>query len=406
MFSGKKTVAHLAWIALLTISGTSGAAAPGVRVQPKIAAKDDGAHVPGTHIPMSDGLLHVYELPVGHGYSDVIQCPNGDLAIADLGAGPDQQGLWTSAEVDFFLEGQFHLIKNIVISHYHADHYNFMPSVLTASHDLSSLENIHVTCTLNHMPAEIRDWLTSIQAHDKVRVANGGLACGPNGISCGQMNLCPGDPSVTINYMAANLGNCGTDNTNVDSIFFKLTHNEVSIILNGDFHDLTTDPDENGFQKSLVDYYGDEMKVTIFKLSAHGRGGLPNKPISNAAHLPKAIFVATDYSYPQFGGPHCDIINAFAYELGSLCKPLETNPASPDFCSVHPRGGVVPGDRLQSTYTCVDFGATGEFITVTNNEFAIYTTVPDASTSNVIVIDSDGVNWGFVNVIAPRLKSN
>jgi hypothetical protein len=348
-------------------------------------------------------MLHVYSLPVGHGYSDVIQCPNGDLAIADLGTSDNNQGFWGSEEVAYFLGGQFDRIKNIIISHYHADHYGFLPTVLSSSRGLTSLENIYVSCTLGHMPAAIMDWIADIQGAALVRVANDGQPCGPNGVPCGQMNLCPGDPSVTVNYMAANLGACVTANTNVDSIFFKLTHNEVSIIFNGDFEDLTTDPEENGPQKSMVDFYGDEMKVTIFKASRHGRAGVSNKPISNAAHIPKAIFVGTNYANMLYGGPNCEIVNAFAYELATLCKPLETDPASEHFCSVHPRGSVVPSDRLQSIYTCVDH-ATGEHVTVTNNEFAIYTTVPDASTTNVIEIVSDGVNWGFVNAIAPRAK--
>ena len=95
------------------------------------------------------------------------------------------------------------------------------------------------------------------------------------------------------------------------------------------------------------------MKVTIFKASRHGRGGVANKPISNAAHLPKAIFVGTNFANAAFGGPHCQIVDAFAQELATLCKPLVTDPASEHFCSVHPRGSVVPSDRLQSVSALV-----------------------------------------------------
>ena len=54
---------------------------------------------------------------------------------------------------------------------------------------------------------------------------------------------------------------------------------DVSLMLNGDFEDETPDWDEDGAQKELVDYYGDQMKVTVFKLAHHGASYLANKPV-------------------------------------------------------------------------------------------------------------------------------
>ena len=39
---------------------------------------------------------------------------------------------------------------------------------------------------------------------------------------------------------------------------------DVSVMLNGDFEDETSDWGEDGPQKELVDFYGDEMRVTVY----------------------------------------------------------------------------------------------------------------------------------------------
>ena len=56
-------------------------------------------------------------------------------------------------------------------------------------------------------------------------------------------------------------------------------YGEVSIMFNGDFEDETSDWNEDGPQKELIDYYEDEMKVTIYKLAHHGASFLANKPV-------------------------------------------------------------------------------------------------------------------------------
>ena len=38
-----------------------------------------------------DGQLHIYALPVGQGDGTVIQCPNGDITIVDLGSSTRKQ---------------------------------------------------------------------------------------------------------------------------------------------------------------------------------------------------------------------------------------------------------------------------------------------------------------------------
>ena len=51
---------------------------------------------------------------------------------------------------------------------------------------------------------------------------------------------------------------------------------DVSVMLSGDFEDETGG--KKGQQRELVDFYGDEMRVTVYKLAHHGASRFANKP--------------------------------------------------------------------------------------------------------------------------------
>src|SRR6218665_3055556 len=75
-------------------------------------------------MPAADGKFHVYALPVGQGSGQIIQCPNGDVAIIDLGSRDTiSSGFWSTNDIKAFLLGHYNRIKNIVITHNHDDHY-------------------------------------------------------------------------------------------------------------------------------------------------------------------------------------------------------------------------------------------------------------------------------------------
>lgn len=75
-------------------------------------------------IPAADGLFHVYALPIGQGDARVIQCPSGEISIFDMGTSDDPAaGFWTATEIRNFLQGNFHLVTNIFLTHNHFDHY-------------------------------------------------------------------------------------------------------------------------------------------------------------------------------------------------------------------------------------------------------------------------------------------
>jgi len=385
----------------IALNGVSGLAIKPDNVQKKFD--------PLLRLPDPDGLFHFYVLPIGQGETSMLQCPNGDLSILDLGAGASEPGrYWGANEVRTFLSGQLDRIINIIITHNHADHYSFFPSVLATAADVPNLNNIYISCDYGGMDTNTQNWVNNIGAFNKIRQFNGGLPCGPLRPLCGDLNLCPGDPSVQVKVLAANLENCINMNKNLDSIVFKVIHNGVTIMFNGDFEDATTSQDENGVQKAMVDFYGDELKVTAYKLARHGAQTLANKIISCHAHAPKAVFVSATTWNLNWRDPRCDVLDRFILDVGTLCKPLETNPASPFYCGVHPDATATPDEKQQRVYTCGlnSTEVNGGFREIDNNEFAIYSTTPDANRLNVIKFSSDGVRWGFTNNFTPVISTN
>jgi len=169
-------------------------------------------------------------------------------------------------------------------------------------------------------------------------------------------------------------------------------------MFNGDFEDATTEHSENGVQKAMADFYGDELKVTVYKLSHHAAERLANKPITCQAHAPKAVFTSGNTWYTSYRHPRCTVIDRFRDEVGTLCRPLDKDPASPFFCSEHP-GSVADASMLQRVYTCGEesMDINGGIRTVSDNDLAIYSTAPDVNMLNLIKFSSDGVRWGFTN---------
>ncbi len=78
-----------------------------------------------------------------------------------------------------------------------------------------------------------------------------------------------------------------------------------------------------------------------------------------------------------------------------------TDTASSYYCGVHPYSLPVTS-RVQRTFTCGFTG--GDKRTINNNQDAIYSTVPDANTLNVVelAIQSNG-RWGFINNYSPKI---
>jgi hypothetical protein len=290
----------------------------------------------------------------------------------------------------------------VIVTHDHYDHYSFLGDVLHSGQGLSNLENVYISCTMETMRDDIGDWLDDLEARDKVKTFNGGQPCGMNGESCGFIPLCPNNPEVVAKVMSANYGNqCLDGNFNIDSIVIKITYDDVSILLNGDFEDFTSNWSEEGPQLDMVTYYGDEIQVTVYQVSHHGASNLANKPVIRDALHPKAVFVSGNFWY-GYGHPRCIIFDAFIdyVPVKTLCKPGD-DAGSEFYCGEHVDPTVPEGERVQSVYTCGE--SSTESRLVTNNDYAIYTTTPSEDTMNLVTFSTDGTRWGFQTTIQDRV---
>lgn len=195
-----------------------------------------------------------------------------------------------------------------------------------------------------------------------------------NGVACGFIDLCPSHPAIQTKILSANYGEqCSKGskgNANIDSIVLKLIHGEVSVLLNGDFEDFYPTQNECGPQRAMVNYYGDELHVTLYQISHHGGAIL-------------------DFLLEQA-------------DVCTICKP-GAGPGDAFYCGQHVYPILPLESRLQSEYTCgEDEEDERPYRSVTDNEFAIYTTTPNNSTINLIAFSTDGVRWGFNKLTLER----
>ena len=116
-----------------------------------------------------------------------------------------------------------------------------------ASSGLTGLQNIYITCTAADLPAAVSNWVTAIGATNKLRLFNSGQPCGPTGVPCGYLDLCPSDNTVTAKVLAANSGQqcaLSNGNKNIDSVVFSLRYGSVKVHMNGDFEDFGSSASE------------------------------------------------------------------------------------------------------------------------------------------------------------------
>jgi beta-lactamase superfamily II metal-dependent hydrolase len=280
--------------------------------------------------------LHLFAFPVGQGEAQVVQCPDGQLTVVDMGSWDGKnQGFFHVTQLREFFKGRYDRIRNVVITHNHLDHFNLIPDVLKRSDGMRNLKNIYISETIATLPDPIRKWINDTNSINKVRVFNGGDQCGPNKVPCGNIDLCPRNGGIVAKVLSVNAGKTCPgppgENDNVNSIVFSIKFDRVKVQLNGDFEDCS--PTKEGPQKELVDFYGKELETTVYKLAHHGASKLANKAVTRNAVKPKAIFVSGS-PYSKYHHPRCEIINAFIQDVGTLCEPAIPN--SSKYCGPHP----------------------------------------------------------------------
>ncbi len=311
----------------------------------------------------------MYFLPVGQGDATVIQCPSGDLTLYDWGSNTASRArFWTGTELKEYLKDSFKLIKNIVVTHHHFDHYSLLQQTFGDATKLPGLLNIYMPCT-----ADVK-WVKDAKFGGKAKVFNKGEPCGPiKGSPCGALKLCPEGDEVTIEVLAANMGGCKKGTENLDSIVTKLTRGKLSILLSGDF--------EGSPQQTMVDFYTKQepnpLPSVVYQAAHHGAIRLANTAEWLNAIAPKAV-VSSGVPWYQYGHPRCDMFDG----LTKLCEPDPDDPKSKKKCPYD-------GSSTQNIYTC---GISKKDFKPRPNKKAIYTTVPDGCKMNLIEVESTAVS--------------
>ncbi|ESO08684.1 hypothetical protein HELRODRAFT_184033 [Helobdella robusta] len=373
-------------------------------------------------LPNADKFLHLYGLPVGQGDTYIVQCPNligGKLTVVDMGSSESKdESFWDEIEVG-----------------------SMIPKVFNSHEKIKKIRNIYITCNETNLPSPIKSWLQKFTLDSKVRTFKNGSRCGPNGKACGFIDVCSNPARTTKNInarvLAANWGQqCGKNNVNsnnnnnnlvnkkknsnnndraqlnknTDVMVISLAFNKVKTLMIGDFEDFTPSENEEGPYFDLVNYYKTDLLTSVYQLAHHGAENLANKKIIRQATKPTALYVSSNPYYSYFH-PRCNIIDAFLKEVKSVCKP-QSKLGDKFYCGAHPldkpenrdvrisRGFVGTDYKLQKNYVCGE--QNGTLRNVTNNEYAIYSTVPDEMTLNIVEYITDGLDWGFVNNFVPR----
>ncbi len=220
-------------------------------------------------------------------------------------------------------------------------------------------------------PANLKKWIKDIKADGKVKEFNNGRHCGTNNIACGNLDICrDDDPSrqVEAQVMAANMGGCTKETKNTDSIVTRFSYRGLSILLSGDFQDLSLTSD--GVQKEMVDYYGN-LSVKVYHAAHHGAVSKANKMVWLDSIKPKAV-VASGDPKGTYGHPRCEVCDS----LCSLCW----------------KENCPTGTMIQPNYTCGRPGGKDVELKL-NNPKAIYTTVPNENQLNVITVSNTEACW-------------
>ena len=254
-----------------------------------------------------DGYLHVYGLPVGQGDGTIIQCPNGDISIVDLGSTTRTQtegDYMTDPELAAFLGTYVQRLKYIFISHADQDHFNLFPKLNVPTRTVNAA---YLGCSKNDYPTSIMSWITSaantVVADLKINTVVS--ICGSTG------------PQINIRVLASN-----TDVYNIkvcsneDSLVLRLEYGTFTLLLPGDLEDysgFTYDQDgyitsrisgaygKPGVLRTVINNWANRsggIASAVYRFAHHGTWPNGNKPFSSFmlfnhnTHSPAASFPA------------------------------------------------------------------------------------------------------------------
>ena len=342
-----------------------------------------------------DKKLHVYALPVGQGDGTVIQCPNGDVTIVDLGSstrtynedyhGRTFQGTYmTNDELNAFLGNTN--IKYFFITHADIDHYNMFVNI--HADRLKSVIGAYAGCTAkDYTTVNMQQWLQKYKVTYNPPLDT-------------VVNICPG---VHIKVLAINTDVFNPGCSNENSMVLRLEYGTFSLLLPGDLEDydgfqynangvitsnLKTESGlltfgKPGVLKTVSDRSQGGIKLiksTVYRLSHHGAWPRANKPFFLEAIAPHYVFSSSQLpGTGKFYHPICGLYYAMVNMANKGQLPIEKYPKN-----------TAP----QINYFCgEDKGRDKE----DENTYGIFTTAAfDVNKGGLvnyfIQIDSDGTN--------------
>lgn len=343
-----------------------------------------------------DGRLHIYALPVGQGDGTVIQCPNGDVAIVDLGSSTRQHieipvlptvlpskkvkqnhYYMTDDELTNFLGNT--KIKYVFITHNDEDHYNLFVKI--NSKHLETVSEAYVglckaSCDYNK---EMQKWFLE-HFHRKVHY-NPKLGT--------VVSICSGSkPPVNVEVMAINTDTFNPGSRNSNSMALRLEYGKFSLFLPGDLEEANYQHDTNGVIKSPTKGLYNEpgvlkivsdrnIKSTVYRLSHHGAWPKANTPYFLKAIQPKYVFSSSQLpgTSKTFNHPNCDLYYEMIKMINNKELPIITYSTDPP----------------QKNYDC---GKGGDREREDDNKYGIFTTAAIDDNGRLvnyfIEIDSDG----------------
>ena len=205
--------------------------------------------------PQAELVLHFVE--IGQGDCTLIECPNGGFILVDAGstAHGDRDA------VRDYVRGQLDQanprIDTVVVTHPDADHYNYLPDVLTDDIEVGQVLLVEGNDDYEVPGGNFDGWM---QAHPGVPI----VRLDENDIdpTDDPNDTCTcGDADVFV--LAANLGGSNAPR-NDRSIVLMLSYGEFDVVLTGDATKATEDA-------IIAEYDEDDwLGVEVLKVGHHG----------------------------------------------------------------------------------------------------------------------------------------
>lgn len=301
-----------------------------------------------------DGQLHIYALPVGQGDGTIIQCPNGDIAIVDLGSStrkhshipslvPPKKKVKLDDDAHYYMKddelkdflGNTN-VKYVFITHADTDHYNLFVNI-DPKH-LQTVIEAYVGCTAKDYNTAMQEWLKKYKVQYNPTLGK-------------VVSICHGSiPEVNVKVMAINtdVHNPGCSNSN--SMALRLEYGTFSLFLPGDLENHASfNYDDNGVITSnlkgisgkpgvlkIVSDTKGGIRSTVYRLAHHGAWPNANTPYFLKAIQPKYVISSsqlpgTDGSYNH---PNCDLYDKMIDMTNHGQLPImkySTNPPQKDY---------------------------------------------------------------------------